>query len=173
MNFWVLFLFRSFQKFSAMEMPEELKGHSSMATWPWREHENSTDHVNHGSSDPLCAALCLLGVFPSGSDGKETSRNVRSRFNPWVNMITQRREWQPIQYSGSQEHGQVQFSSLTQSRPTLSDPMDCGTPGFPVYHQLSRFTQTHVHRVSDAIQPSHPLSSSSPTFNLSQNEDLF
>ena len=53
----------------------------------------------------------------------------------------------------------VQFSSVTQSCPTLCDPMDCSTPGFPVHHQLPELTQTHVHRVGDAIQPSHPLSS--------------
>ena len=67
----------------------------------------------------------------------------------------------------------VQFSSLTQSCPTLCDPMDCSTPGFPVHHQLLELTQTHVHHVGDAIQPSHPLSSPSPpTFNLSQHQDL-
>ena len=54
--------------------------------------------------------------------------------------------------------------SVTQSCPTFCDPMNCSTPGLPVHHQLPEFTQTHVHRVSDAIQPSHPLSSpSSPT----------
>ena len=52
-----------------------------------------------------------------------------------------------------------QFSSVTQSCPTLCDPMNCSTPGLPVHHQLPEFTQTHVYRVSDAIQPSHPLSS--------------
>ena len=56
----------------------------------------------------------------------------------------------------------VQFSSVTQSCPTLCDPMNRSTPGLPVHHQLPEFTQTHVHRVSDAIQPSHPLSSPSP-----------
>ena len=68
----------------------------------------------------------------------------------------------------------VQFSSVTQSCPNLCDPMDCNTPGLSVYHQLSEFTQTHVHWVGDAIQPSHPLSSPSPpAFNLSQHQDLF
>ena len=70
----------------------------------------------------------------------------------------------------------VQFSSVQSlSRvPTLCDPMDCNTPGFPVHHQLPEFTQTHVHRVSDAIQPSHPLSSPyPPTLNLSQQQGLF
>ena len=56
----------------------------------------------------------------------------------------------------------VQFSSVAQSCPTLCDPMNCSTPGLPVHHQLPEFTQTHVHWVSDAIQPSHPLSSPSP-----------
>ena len=67
-----------------------------------------------------------------------------------------------------------QFSSVTQSRPTLCNPMDCSTSGFPVHHQPSDLTQTHVHQVSDAIQPSHPLSSPSPhAFNLSQHQGLF
>ena len=56
----------------------------------------------------------------------------------------------------------VQFSSVTQSRPTLCDPMNRSMPGLPVHHQLLEFTQTQVHRVHDAIQPSHPLSSPSP-----------
>ena len=55
-----------------------------------------------------------------------------------------------------------QFSSVAQSCPTLCDPMNHSTLGLPVHHQLPEFTQTHVHRVSDAIQPSHPLSSPSP-----------
>ena len=57
---------------------------------------------------------------------------------------------------------EVQFSSVAQSCLTLWDPMNCSTPGLPVHHQLPEFTQTHVHWVSDAIQPSHPLSSPSP-----------
>ena len=68
----------------------------------------------------------------------------------------------------------VQFSSVTQLCPTLCDPMNRSTPGFPVHHQLPEFTQTHVHSVGDAIQPSHPLSSPSlPTFNLPQHQSLF
>ena len=68
----------------------------------------------------------------------------------------------------------VQFSSFAQSCLTLWDPMDCNTPGLPVHHQLPGFTQSHVHWIGDAIQPSHPLSSpSSPSFNLPQHQDLF
>ena len=66
----------------------------------------------------------------------------------------------------------VQFSLVTQSCPTLCDPMKSSTPGLPVHHQLPEFAQTHVHRVSDAIQPSHPLSSPSPVPNLSQRQGL-
>ena len=68
----------------------------------------------------------------------------------------------------------VQFSSVTQSCPTPCDPMKCSMPGLPVHHQLPEFTQTHIHRVSDAIQPSHPLSSPSPPApNPSQHQSLF
>ena len=64
--------------------------------------------------------------------------------------------------------------SVTQLCPTLCDPMNHSTPGLPVHHQLPGFTQTHVHRVSDAIQPSHPLSSPSPPApNPSQHQSLF
>ena len=68
----------------------------------------------------------------------------------------------------------VQFSSVTQSCPTLCNPMDCSMPGFPVHHQLPDPTEIHVHCISDAIQTSHPLLSPSfPAFNLSQHQGLF
>ena len=68
----------------------------------------------------------------------------------------------------------VQFSSATQLCQILCNPMDCSMPSLPVHHQLPEFTQTHVHWVGDAIQPSHPLSSPSlPAFNLSQHQGLF
>ena len=67
-----------------------------------------------------------------------------------------------------------QIRSDAQSYPTLCDPMNRSTPGLPVHHQLLEFTETHVHRVSDAIQPSHPLSSPSPLApNPSQHQSLF
>ena len=67
-----------------------------------------------------------------------------------------------------------QFSSVTQSCLTLGDPMNRRTPGLPVHHQLPEFTQTHIHRVSDVIQPSHPLSYPSPPDpNPSQHQSLF
>ena len=73
-----------------------------------------------------------------------------------------------------EEYQSVQFSSVAQSCPTLCNPMNRSTPGLPVHHQLQEFTQTHVHRVGDAIQPSHPLSSPSPPApNPSQHQSLF
>ena len=68
----------------------------------------------------------------------------------------------------------VQFSSVAQSCPTLCDPMDCNMPGLPLQHQLLELAQTHVCQVSDAMQPSRPLSSPSPpAFNLSQHQGIF
>ena len=68
----------------------------------------------------------------------------------------------------------VQFRSVAQSCPTLCDSMNCSMPGLPVHHQLPEFTQTHVHKVGDAIQPSHPLLSPSPPApNPSQHQSLF
>ena len=80
-----------------------------------------------------------------------------------------------ISSDGSFRHlSKVQLSSVTQLCPTLWDPMDGSTPGFPVLHQLLELAQTHVHQVGDAIQPSHPLSSLSPsTFNFFQHQGLF
>ena len=72
------------------------------------------------------------------------------------------------------KHPSVQFSSVAQLCPTLCNPLNCSMPGLPVRHQLPEFTQTHVHRVGDAIHPSHPLSSpSSPAPNPSQHQGLF
>ena len=68
----------------------------------------------------------------------------------------------------------IHFSLVPQSCLTLWEPMDCSTLGFPVHHQLPELAQTHVHRIGDAIQPSHPmLSPSPPNFSLSQHQGLF
>ena len=87
----------------------------------------------------------------------------------WVVTVTQHSVMCPVGF-----HSSAQFSSVSQSCPTLCDPMDHSSSGLPVHHQLPEFTQTHVHRVGDAIKTSHPLSSPSPpAFNLSQNQGLF
>ena len=71
-------------------------------------------------------------------------------------------------------HVLIQFSSFAQSCPTLCNPMNWSMPGFPIHHQLPEPAQTHVHRIGDAIQSSHPLSAPSPpAFNLSQHQGLF
>ena len=82
-----------------------------------------------------------------------------------------------LQHPSFQWIFRIDFLSVQFSRSEVSNscnPMDCSMPGFPVHHQLLELAQTHVHGVSDAIQPSHPLSSPSlPTFNLSQHQGLF
>ena len=83
----------------------------------------------------------------------------------WIKMLCTYAQWN-IRFSS--------VSSVAQSCPTLCDPRNRSTPGLPVHHQLPEFTQTHVHRVSDAIQPSHPLLSPSPPApNPSQHQGLF
>ena len=91
----------------------------------------------------------------------------RSEAEPFYNLIeNQKVLWEALVW--------VQFGSVAQSRPTLCNPMNRRTPSFPVHHQLLESTQVHVHRVGDAIQPSHPLSSPSPpTLNLTQHLGLF
>ena len=82
--------------------------------------------------------------------------------------------WFPLGWTGWISLQPVQFSSVAQSCPTLCDPMNCSTPGLPVHNQLPEFTQTHVHWVSDAIQPSQPLLSPSPPVpNPSKHQGLF
>ena len=91
------------------------------------------------------------------NEGRQGSKHCKGKGQPW----------EPVQTPS-------QIRSVAQSCPTLCDPMNRSTPGLPIRHQLREFTQTHVHRVSDAIQPSHPLSSPSPLApNPSQNQSLF
>ena len=90
-----------------------------------------------------------------------------------VHGILQQEYWRGLPFA-SPLYTIVQFSSASQSCPTLCDPLDCSTPGLPVHQKLPKFTQTHVHGIGDAIQLSHSLSlSSPPTLNLSQQQDLF
>ena len=91
-----------------------------------------------------------------------------SSSNSFINVL------QFFIYSSFISFSSIQFSSVSQSCPTLCDPMNHSTPGLPGHHQLPEFTQNHVHRVGDAIQPSHPLSSPSPPApNPSQHQCLF
>ena len=104
--------------------------------------------------EPLASPALAGGLFTTVPPGKPHSYL-------WLNNIP----W----YG----HIKTQFGSVAQSCPTLCDPMDCSTPGFPVHHQLPEFTQTHVRWISDAIQSSHPLLPPSPTLNPSQHQGLF
>ena len=106
----------------------------------------------------LCCPLLLLpSIFPG--------------IRVFSNKSVLHRSGQSIGISASV---QFSFSLVTQSCPTLCDPRDCSMSGFLVHYQLPELSQIHVHRVGDAIQPSHPLSSPSPhTFNLSENQSLF
>ena len=98
----------------------------------------------------------------------QTLQTVNSKNNETLSAFF------PIRCFSSVQFSSVQFSSVTQSCPTLCGPMNLSTPGFPVHHQLPEVTQTHVHRVGNAIQPSHPLSDPSPPApNLSQHQGLF
>ena len=104
-----------------------------------------------------------------------TELNVHSWETPQTNHISSTLLCAKVKkkITGDQ-FSSVQFRSVTQSCPTLFDPMNHSTPGLPVHYQLPEFTQTHAHRVGDAIQPSHPLSSPSPLApNPSQHQGLF
>ena len=94
--------------------------------------------------------------------------------NPCLLHLHWQVDFLPVKPPGKPLHVVAVQFSCSQSCPILCDPMDCSTPGFPVHHQLPEPTNTHVHRISDAIQPSHPLSSPSPpAFNLSHLQGLF
>ena len=129
-----------------------------------------------GTSNPLQNS-CLENAMGRGAWQTMGGRVGRDWATTWCDV------WQSVQkrtkdclnkHIRSEFPISVQFSSVSQSYPTLCYPMDCSTPGIPVHHQLPEFTQAHVHWVGDAIQPSHPLSSPSPSaFNLSQHQSLF
>ena len=122
--------------------------------------------------------------LPDVQTGFRKGRGTRDQIANIIWIINKAREFQKkkrkknlLLYAKASEYIQfssVQFSSVTHSCLTLCDPMNCSMPGFPVHHQFLEFAQTHVHRISDAIQPSHPLLSSFPlALNLSQHQHLF
>ena len=95
-------------------------------------------------------------LFPSSADLSDPEMEQEPLMSPALasGFLTTSATWEALLL--------IQFSSVAQSCPTLCDPMNRSTPGLPVHHQHPEFTQTHIHQVSDAIQPSHPLSSPSP-----------
>ena len=125
-----------------------------------------------GPSSRECLSYSSLSpiLLPSNSPPYGPSYPGRSHLHPQLPF----KRSDLMDWLGSSDLSSVQFSSVAQSCLTLCDPMDHSTPGLPVHHQFPEFTQTHVHWVGDAIQPSHPLSSPSPpAFNLSQHQGLF
>ena len=112
----------------------------------------------------------LVNLFPVGFCQWQSLTAGRTEREEEEGFVFCSELWQLS--AGSQ--GSDQIRSVAQSCPTLCNPMNCSTPGLPVHHQFPEFTETHVHRVSDAIQPSHPLSSPSPLApNPSQHQSLF
>ena len=108
-----------------------------------------------------------LGLGKRGGDFSQSRKSECSLEKPGNHVFNQKTEIIPWLAA-------VQFSSVAQSCLTLCGPMNRSTPGLPVHHKLPEFTQTHAHRVGDAIQPSHPLSSPSPPApNPSQHQGLF
>ena len=138
--------------FPKEERPPEKEG------CPWGGHYPSfccAHHIWGSQNNPDVAPLFL----------------VSTRLDDVIFFIRQKALWHQ---STKLNHKTVHFSSVTQSRLTPCDPMDCHGPGLHVHHQLPESTQKHVHWVGDAIQPSYPLLFPSPsTFNLSQHQGLF
>ena len=98
---------------------------------------------------------------------------ISTKFMDNISALLHKREKTTFSYSDYMIFFSLLFSSVTQSCRTLCYPMECSTLGFPIHHQLLELIQAHVHWVSDAIQPSHSLSSPSPTFDHSQHQDIF
>ena len=138
--------------------------HSNILVWgiPWREEPGGlqcmrSQKVRHDWATNSFTSVSII----------HSSNIMQGLYLSW--------RWISLNFfPGKATTCSVQFSSVAQSCPTLCDPMNHSTPGLPVHHQLLEFTQTHVHWVSDAIQPSHPLSSPSPPApNSSQHQSLF
>ena len=149
-------------------------------TWPIREslHPQSPDsgHISVSELSPCKGSADVETATGVKSNSPETVvRKADDMMGKWTRWVLRWfREVGPVKPSVTSDHKCIsKFSSVAQSCLTLRDPMNRSMPGLPVPHQLPEFTQTHVHRVSDAIQPSHPLSSPSPPApNTSQHQSI-
>ena len=128
----------------------------------------------------MSAIFILFHVYGAFYMCRITQNILSFLFWKISNVYKNRRNWWTLMYLSSSfkayklTANPVHISSVTHLCPTLCDSMDCSAPGLLVHHQLPEITQTHVHQVSEAVQPSHPLSSPSfPTFNPSQHRGLF
>ena len=128
----------------------------SLFSWKVKVTQSMEFSSNYFTIPSMELLSLLQGIFPNQGS------------NPGLPHCRQ------ILYQLSYQGSPDQFSSIAQLCPTLCDPMNRSTPGLPVHHQCPESTQTHVHQVGDAIQPSHPLSTPSPpALNLSQHQGLF
>ena len=151
--------------------------------------EEATVRTRHGTTDwfqigkgvrqGCILSPCLFNFYAeyiirnAGLEEAQAGIKIARRNINNLRFVTFLLLWSSV-FLPSNGEASVQFSSVAQQCPTLCDPMNCSMPGLPVHHQLLEFTQTHVHRVGDAIQPSHPLSSPSPPApNPSQHQSLF
>ena len=136
--------------------------------------------VFSGKNTGVGCHLLLQGIIPSQESNpgilhyRQILYHLRHQESPMLGLIVYK-YWERALVKKNKRvcSTVIRFSSVAQWCPSLCDPRDCSMPGFPVHHQLLELAQTHVHCVSDAIQPSHPLSSPSPAFNLSQHQGLF
>ena len=140
---------------------EDLGLISGLGRFPWRRERLPT---------PV-----FLG-FSCGSAGKESACSAGDLGSiPGLGRSPEEGKGYLLQFSGLENSmDRIVISSVAHLCPTLCNPLDCSTPGFPIHHQLLEPAQTHVLKIGHAMQPSHPLSSPSPpTFNLSQHQGLF
>ena len=130
----------------------------SLSNYQWCFHRTRTKNFT----------ICVESQKTPNSQSNLPERKTDWRNQPDFRLYDKATVVKTVRFSS------VQFSSVAQSCPTLCDPMNCRTPGLLVHHQLPEFTQTHVHQVRDAIQPSYPQSSPSPpASNPSQHQSLF
>jgi len=145
-----------------------IKATYDKCSWHHIQHRKAESISSKTRNKTRISTLVTLIQYSFGSPSHGNQRRKRNKKNPdWKirNKTVTVCRWHDTIH---------QIRSVTQLCPTLCDPMNCSTSGLPVHHQLLEFTQTHVHRVSDAIQPFHPLSSPSPPApNPSQHQSLF
>ena len=161
------------------------RSRGNIEIWTWKQIWTDRFQIGKGVSQGCILSPCLVNFYAeyimrnTGLDEVQAwiriaRRNINNlRYADDTTLMEENEELKSLVMK-VKEDSVVQFSSVTQLCPTLCNPINHSTPGLPVHHQLPEFTQTHVHKVGDAIQPSHPLSSPSPPApNPSQHQGLF
>ena len=124
--------------------------------------KRQNDRILKEELPKLVCAQYATGDQWRNNSGKNEGMEPKQKQYPVVDVTSDRSKVRCYKEQYCIGTWNVQIRSVAQSCPTLCDPMNRSTPGLPVHHQLPEFTETHIHQVSDAIQPSHPLSSPSP-----------